>query len=74
MIENEYGKLYLSEERAKEYIDIVTKHHLAMMDELKEKGIIPSVVRLEKTTVWEYEDIKRIDEERQSKKLNNKSI
>lgn len=64
MIENEYGKLYLSEERAKEYIDIVSNHLHNMMIELKEHKIIPIVVSIDKTSVFEYDEIIRRGEER----------
>lgn len=70
MIENEYGKLYLSEERAKEYIDVVGKHHRALLLDLKQRGIVPSFISIEKTIVREYEDAIRLDEERQAKRQN----
>lgn len=54
-IENEYGTLFLSEKRAKEYIDIVDKHILSLLLELKEHKIIPNYIKLEKTSVYEYD-------------------
>ncbi len=54
-IENAYGKIYLSEERNKEFISIVSKHTTALLLELKEHRIIPSHISLEKTTVRELD-------------------
>lgn len=55
MIENAYGKLYLTEDRAKEFMNIVSKHHRALLLELKEHNIIPSHISLEKTVVRELD-------------------
>lgn len=68
MIENAYGKLYLSEDRAKEFMEIVSKHHRALLIELREHKLVPNYIRLEKVSVYEYADIIRRDE---LKKLNN---
>ena len=62
-IENAYGKMYLSEERAKEYIEIVSKYLKDMMIELKEHKLIPSVVSLCKTTVRELDYYNTIQQE-----------
>jgi len=69
-IENAYGKLYLSEERASEYINIVSKHLRSMMIELKEHKIIPCVVSLGKTTVREYDDVIKLAELKQYQNKN----
>ena len=57
-IENAYRKMYLSEERIKEYLEIVSKYLREMMIELKEHKLTPCVVALKKTSVYEYDDIK----------------
>ena len=62
-IENEYGKMYLSEERAKEYMEIVSKYLREMLIELKEHKLIPCVVALKKTSVYECDDIKEKGEQ-----------
>ena len=62
-IENAYGKMYLSEERAKEYMQIVSNYLIEMMIELKKHKLIPCFVTLEKTTVWEYDFIKEKGEQ-----------
>ena len=55
MIETAYGKMYLSEERIKEFIEIVNKHRKALFLELRQHRIIPSHISLEKTVVRELD-------------------
>ena len=55
-IETDYGKLFLTEERAKEFAEIVKRHIFEMFLELKEHGIMPSHLSLEKTVVRELDD------------------
>lgn len=54
-IENAYGTLYLTQKRADEYIEIVSKHTMNMLLELKEHKLIPSFISLEKTVVRELD-------------------
>ena len=70
-IVNSYGRCHLSKERTQQFINIVDKHHKALLLELREHKIIPAFIALEKTTVWELDDIIEMDRLR---RLNNKNI
>ena len=70
MIENAYGKLYLSDERAKEFGNIVNKHIQNMFFELREHKLIPSHLSLEKTIVRELDDYNVTQQERYQQYLN----
>lgn len=63
-IENAYGKMYLSEERAKEFAEIVIKHIHSLFLDLKEHKIVPSHLSLEKTIIRELDDYNAIQAER----------
>lgn len=54
--------MYLSEERAEEFIQIASKHLLNLAFELKEKDFCPCFISLKPTTVWEMEYAKQQDE------------
>ena len=57
-IQNDYGTLYLSNERAGEYKAIINKHLIALMQDLRQNGLIPMCLSIAKTSVYEAEYIK----------------
>ena len=61
-IESDYGELYLTQRRAKEFSNIVQKHIHNMFFELREHKIIPSHLMLEKMTVRELDDYNAIQQ------------
>lgn len=67
--ETAYGQVYLSDERYEEFIKIVGKHTTALMTELLEHKIAPTFLSLEKTSIYELDDLKELDRQRQ---LNRK--
>jgi hypothetical protein len=64
-----YGNIHLAPERYEEFLAIVSKHTTALILELKKHKIAPVVVALEKTDIYELDELKKMDELRQ---LNNK--
>lgn len=69
--ETAYGKIYLSDERYKEFLQIVDKHTHALIQELLEHKIAPRIIALEKTSIYELDELKESDESHQ---LSNKDI
>lgn len=69
--ESAYGTIHLTPERYQEFLDIVNKHTYALMIELKERGIALGHLSLEKTSVWELEELREKDRLQQ---LSNSEI
>ena len=66
-----YGNIHLTPERYEEFLVIVSKHTTALMLELKEHKIVPIIVALEKTSIYELDELKKLEELRQ---LSNKEL
>lgn len=71
MFETTYGNIHLTPERYQEFLNIVSKHTKALMLELKEHKIAPVLLALEKTDIYELEELKNRDKLRQ---LHNKVL
>lgn len=69
MFETAYGNIHLTPERYQEFLNIVSKHTTALMLELKEHKIAPVLLALEKTDIYELDELKNRDE---FQRLNNK--
>lgn len=57
-----YGNIHLTLERYEEFLAIVSKHTTALMFELKEHKIAPVILALEKTDIYELDELKKRDE------------
>lgn len=64
-IEKGNGKLYLSADRATEFLQLEDKHAIAFMLECKEHGFAPYSVRIDFDAVHEIDYLKQQDELRQ---------
>ena len=71
MFETAYGNIHLTPERYQEFLNIVSKHTTALMLELKEHKIVPVLLALEKTDIYELDELKNRDKLRQ---LHNKVL
>lgn len=62
-IENAYGTLFLSEERAREYMEIVCKHMQELGTDLKKHNLCPVCLSIGRTTVYELDYINQLNKE-----------